>query len=227
MRTDREAGAVDPFSANSLLSAAGPYAAATLFAVLLIESALPIGFVLPGDSLLLTAGLACASGHLSLPWVLGAAFCGAVLGSQSGYVLGRAGGRALPGPRHVHLQRAVERFERLADRRGYGPAMIAARFIPVARTVAGPVSGLLRIGVPRFTAWQSAGALVWTGAMVLTGYAVGRVAPGLERYLPAFLLLAALSLPLTATAGCLLIRARRLLARPAACLETGKETTPP
>jgi membrane-associated protein len=86
---------VDPFSANSLLSTAGPYAAATLFAVLLIESSLPIGFVLPGDSLLLTAGLACASGHLSLPWVLGAAFCGAVLGAQGGYLLGRVGGSAM------------------------------------------------------------------------------------------------------------------------------------
>lgn len=220
---------MDPFSANSLLSAAGPYAAAALFAVLLIESALPIGFVLPGDSLLLTAGLACASGHLSLPWVLGAAFCGAVLGAQGGYVLGRVGGRALPGSRSVHLQRAVVRFEHLAERRGYGPAMIAARFIPVARTVAGPLSGLLRIGVLRFAAWQSAGALVWTGATVLTGYAVGRVAPGLERYVPLFLLLAALSLPLTATAGYLVTcaRARRLPVRSTAGLEPVEETASP
>jgi membrane-associated protein len=105
--------------------------------------------------------------------------------------------------------------------------MIAARFIPVARTVAGPLSGLLRIGVLRFTAWQSAGALVWTGTMVLTGYVVGRVAPGLERYVPAFLLLAALSFPLTATVGYLLVRARRMLARPAAGLEPVKETTRP
>ena len=219
---------MDPFSANSLLSAAGPYAAATLFAVLLVESSLPIGFVLPGDSLLLTAGLACASGHLSLPWVLGAAFCGAVLGAQGGYLLGRVGVRVpLPGRRSVHLQRAVVRFERLAERRGYGPAMIAARFIPVARTVAGPLSGLLRVGVLRFTAWQSAGALAWTGATVLSGYAVGRVAPGLERYVPEFLLLAALSFPLAVTAGYLLIRARRLLARQAAGSEPVKETTRP
>lgn len=216
---------MDPFSANSLLGAAGPYTAAALFAVLLVESALPIGFVLPGDSLLLTAGLACATGRLSLPWVLGAAFCGAVLGAQGGYLLGRAGGRTLrPGPRYLRLQHAVVRFERLAERRGYGPAMIAARFIPVARTVAGPLSGLLRIGVVRFTAWQSAGALIWTGATVLTGYAVGRAAPGLERYIPAFLLLAALSFPLGATAGYLIIRVRRLLARPSASLEPVKES---
>lgn len=205
-----------PFSATSLVSGAAPYAAAAVFLVLLVESALPIGFVLPGDTLLLAAGVACATGHLPLPWMLGAAAGGAVLGTQGGYLLGRLGTRALlPGPRNLHTQRAVVRFEQLAARRGYGPALVATRFIPVARSVAGPLSGLLRIPAARFTAWQGAGGLLWTTAVTFAGYGVGRAAPGLERYLPAFLLLAALSFPVSAGLGFLLVRmrARRLLAR--------------
>ncbi|MBR7830718.1 DedA family protein [Actinospica sp. MGRD01-02] len=206
---------MDPFSTTSLLSAAAPYAAAAVFLVLLIESALPIGFVLPGDTLLLTAGLACATGHLSLPWILGAATGGAVLGAQGGYLVGRLGTRALlPGPRDHRIHRAAVRFERLATRRGYGPALVAARFIPVARSVAGPLSGLVRVPTARFTAWQTAGGITWAGSATLAGYAVGRLEPGLERYVPAFVLVAALSFPITAGLGYLLlrVRARRLLA---------------
>lgn len=200
---------MDPFSTSSLLSGAAPYASATVFAVLLAESALPFGFILPGDTLLLTAGLACATGHLPLPWILAAAAGGAALGTQAGYLLGRLGTRALlPGRRSRHLHRAVARFERLSARRGYGPALVAARFVPVARSVAGPLSGLLRIPAARFTAWQAAGALIWAVAMTLAGYGAGRTAPGLERYVPAFLLLATLSFPITAGLGYLLVRVR-------------------
>jgi membrane-associated protein len=207
---------VDPFSTTSLLSVAAPYAAAAVFLVLLLESAVPIGFVLPGDTLLLTAGLACATGHLSLPWMLSAAAGGAVLGAQGGYLLGRLGTRALlPGPQGRHVRRAAARFEHLSARRGYGPALLAARFIPVARSVAGPLSGLLRIPAARFTTWQVAGGITWSLSVTLAGYGVGRAAPGLERYLPLFLLLAAFSFPITAGLGYLLlrVRARRLLRR--------------
>jgi membrane-associated protein len=200
---------VDPFFTTSLLTVASPYAATAVFLVLLVESALPVGFVLPGDTLLLTSGLACATGHLSLPWMLSAAVGGAVLGAQAGYLLGRLGARVLlPGPRTHHVQRAMARFEQLSERRGYGPALIAARFIPVARSVAGPFSGLLRIPVGRFTAWQVAGGITWPLGVTLTGYGVGWLAPGLERYLPLFLLLTALSFPITAGLGYLLLRVR-------------------
>jgi membrane-associated protein len=182
---------------------------AAVFTILLFESALPIGFVLPGDTLLLSAGLTCASGHLSLPWMLGAAAGGAVLGAQGGYLLGRLGTHApLGGRRRQHIQRAVARFEQLSSRRGYGPALVAARFIPVARSVVGPVSGLLQIPAARFTVWQTAGGITWAATVTLAGYGVGRAAPGLEHYLPLFLILAALSFPITAGLGYLLLRLR-------------------
>lgn len=206
---------MDVFSANSLL-AAGPYAPAVVFVVLFVESALPIGFVLPGDTLLLTAGLACANGRLPLAGMLAAACAGALLGAHAGYLLGRAGSRFVrPGTRNARLARTMERFQRLVKRRGYGPALIAARFIPVARSLAGPLSGIVHIPLARFTVWQAVGGLAWATFGTLTGYFVGRADPGLERFLPLLLLLAALSFPITAVLGYLLVhvRARRRAAR--------------
>lgn len=198
---------MNPFDANALLSAAGPYAPAAVFAALFAESCLPIGFVLPGDTLLLTVGLVCAAGLASLPWMLGAAASGAVLGICGGYLLGRLGSRALSTRRtHRQVLRATQRFERLAARRGFGPALIAARFVPVARSTAGPFSGLLRVPVTRFIRWAVLGGLLWTGSLISGGYLIGRADPGLERYTPDALMLAALSFPTTALLG--YVRAR-------------------
>lgn len=139
-------GTVDPFSTTALLGAAAPCVVAAVFLVVLAESALPIGFVLPGDTLLLTASLCCAPGRLSLAWVMAAAAAGAVFGAQGGFLLGRLGTRvAQLSPRNAHVQRAGARFEKFARRRGFGPA---------------PPSGLIGISVLRFTAWQAAGGLV-------------------------------------------------------------------
>ncbi|HEV2637136.1 MAG TPA: DedA family protein [Actinocrinis sp.] len=193
---------MNPFSATSLLTGLGPYAAAGILLVLFIETALPIGFVLPGDTLLLTAGLLCATGHLSLPWVLAAAAAGAIAGAQTGYLIGRIGERQLPlRHRNSRIERAMTRIEHLATRRGPGPALLAARFIPGARSLMGPLAGVLNLPLRAFVAWQVIGALAWTLTTTLAGYAAGRAAPGLEHYLPEFLAAAVLSLPLALACG--------------------------
>jgi membrane-associated protein len=187
----------------------GSRAATAVFLVLLAESALPFGFVLPGDTLLLTAGLTCATGHLSLWWTLVAAGAGAVAGAHGGYLLGRAGSRfVLPRPGNARIQRAVTRFELMSGRRGYGPALMAARFVPVARSVAAPLSGLLRVPAARFTVWQLVGGLVWVTVITLAGYGAGLADPALEHYAPLFLIVAALFLPLAAAGGYLVTRVR-------------------
>ena len=97
-----DAVALNPLSSTSLLASLG---ALGVFLALFAETGLLIGFFLPGDSLLFTAGLLCAttsSGkvHLSLPLVLLAAAGGALLGAQTGFVIGRKGGvRGSAGPR--------------------------------------------------------------------------------------------------------------------------------
>ncbi|GAA0421249.1 DedA family protein [Streptomyces luteireticuli] len=178
--------AVNPLDASSLLSSFGALGIAV---VLFAETGLLIGFFLPGDSLLFTAGLLCRPGahsgpHLDLAQVLAAAVTGALAGSQCGYVLGRRGGRTLLArSRNRRLLEGAQRAEELLDRYGHARAIVLARFVPVVRTVLNPLAGAL--GVPRreFTIWQVAGGVVWTAGLVLAGDALGAVVPNVDRYL--------------------------------------------
>ncbi|WP_431961704.1 DedA family protein [Actinacidiphila sp. bgisy160] len=177
--------ALNPLDATSLLTAFGT---AGIFLVLFAETGLLIGFFLPGDSLLFTAGLLCTTGtdglHLSLPRVLVAAAAGALLGAQAGYLIGRRAGRTLLGrARNRHLIDGTARAEDLLARYGHGKAIVLARFIPVVRTVLNPLAGIVRVPANTFALWQVTGGLVWTVALVLGGYALGASIPHVDRYL--------------------------------------------
>lgn len=177
--------ALNPLDATSLLTAFGT---AGVFLVLFAETGLLIGFFLPGDSLLFTAGLLCSSGtdglHLSLPRVLTAAAAGALLGAQTGYLIGRRAGRTLLArARNRHLIDGMARAEDLLARYGHGKAVVLARFIPVVRTVLNPLAGIVRVPGRTFALWQVTGGLVWTVALVLGGYALGASVPHVDRYL--------------------------------------------
>lgn len=190
--------AVNILDAGSLLSAFGALGIAV---VLFAETGLLIGFFLPGDSLLFTAGLLCVPGahgpvHLSLPEVLLASVAGALLGAQTGYWIGRRGGRALLArSRARKLREGAARAEELLDRYGHAKAIVLARFVPVVRTVLNPLAGALDVPARRFTLWQTAGGTVWTVGLVLGGYALGSSVPNVDRYLlPVIALVVAVSL---------------------------------
>ncbi|MFE7855025.1 DedA family protein [Streptomyces sp. NPDC057403] len=178
--------AVNVLDAGSLLSAFGALGVA---AVLFAETGLLVGFFLPGDSLLFTAGLLCANGvrgsvHLSLGQVLAAAVVGALLGAQTGYWIGRRGGRALlVRSRARKLHEGATRAEELLARYGHAKAVVLARFVPVVRTVLNPLAGALDVPVRVFTLWQVVGGLLWTVGLVLGGYALGSSVPNVDRYL--------------------------------------------
>ncbi|MGW2564893.1 DedA family protein [Streptomyces sp. NPDC001537] len=180
------AQAVNVLDAGSLLSAFGAFGIAV---VMFAETGLLVGFFLPGDSLLFTAGLLCVPGvrgsvHLSLPQVLAAAVAGALLGAQTGYWLGRRGGRALLArSRAKKLHEGAARAEELLARYGHAKAVVLARFVPVVRTVLNPLAGALDVPVRVFTLWQVIGGLVWTVGLVLGGYALGSSVPNVDRYL--------------------------------------------
>jgi len=180
------AQAVNVLDAGSLLSAFGALGIAV---VMFAETGLLVGFFLPGDSLLFTAGLLCVPGvrgsvHLSLPQVLAAAVAGALLGAQTGYWLGRRGGRALLArSRAKKLHEGAARAEELLARYGHAKAVVLARFVPVVRTVLNPLAGALDVPVRVFTLWQVIGGLVWTIGLVLGGYALGSSVPNVDRYL--------------------------------------------
>jgi membrane-associated protein len=181
--------------------------------VLFAETGLLIGFFLPGDSLLFTAGLLCtaAPGHparLSLPLVIVAAVGGAILGAQTGFYIGRTGGRRLlERGRSRRLRASGDRAGELLARYGYGKAIVLARFIPVIRTVVNPVAGAVGVPARTFTIWQAAGGLLWSAGVTLAGYALGSAIPGIDTYLlPAIAVIVLISfIPI----GIELLRSRR------------------
>jgi membrane-associated protein len=185
--------------------------------VLFAETGLLIGFFLPGDSLLFTAGLLCtaAPGHparLSLPLVIVAAVGGAILGAQTGFYIGRTGGRRLlERGRSRRLRASGDRAGELLARYGYGKAIVLARFIPVIRTVVNPVAGAVGVPARTFTIWQAAGGLLWSAGVTLAGYALGSAIPGIDTYLlPAIAVIVLISfIPI----GIELLRSRRAARR--------------
>ncbi len=178
--------AVNVLDASSLLAAFGALGVAV---VLFAETGLLVGFFLPGDSLLFTAGLLCVPGaaggpRLELYQVLPAAVAGALVGAQVGYVIGRRGGGALlrrSSSRSLH--HGVERAEELLAKYGYGKAIVLARFIPVVRTVLNPLCGVLEVPVRTFTLWQVVGGVLWAVGVTMAGYGLGSSVPSIDRYL--------------------------------------------
>ncbi|WP_460106981.1 DedA family protein [Streptomyces sp. YKOK-J1] len=178
--------AVNPLDAQSLLAAFGVVGVGV---VMFAETGLLIGFFLPGDSLLFTAGLLCTGGgrhgvHLSLGPLLAAAAFGALAGAQCGYLIGRrAGGALLARSRSARLREGAERAEELLGRYGHAKAIFLARFVPVVRTVLNPLAGALEVPLGAFTVWQVIGGLVWSLGLTLAGYALGSSIPDVDRYL--------------------------------------------
>lgn len=178
--------AVNVLDATSLLSSFG---AVGIAVVMFAETGLLVGFFLPGDSLLFTAGLLCVPGasgavHLSLWQVLLAALAGALLGAQTGYVLGRRGGPALLArTRSRKIHEGAARAADLLERYGHAKAVVLARFVPVVRTVLNPLAGTLDVPVRVFTLWQVAGGTVWSVGLVLAGYGLGSSVPHVDTYL--------------------------------------------
>lgn len=178
--------ALNPLDSTSWLASLG---AAGVFLVLFAETGLLIGFFLPGDSLLFTAGLLCTTTttnkiHLSLPAVLVAAAAGALLGAQTGFWLGRKGGRPLlERSRNKHLTAGAARAEELLARYGHAKAIVLARFIPVVRTILNPLAGALDVPGAVFARWQAIGGLAWSLGVTLAGYALGSSVPSIDKYL--------------------------------------------
>ena len=177
--------AVNPLSANSLLAAFG---AAGIFVIMFAETGLLVGFFLPGDSLLFTAGLLCTTSkngvHLNLPTVLLCAVAGALIGAQVGYLIGQKGGKPLLArSKNKHIRAGAERAEQILGDYGHAKAIMIGRFIPVVRTVLNPVAGALNVPVRTFTIWQVVGGLIWSIGVTLAGYGLGNTIPNIDTYL--------------------------------------------
>src|SRR5579883_2891928 len=152
-----------------------------LFAILFAETGLLVGFFLPGDTLLITAGLLAARGHLHIAGVLGAMIAGAVLGDAVGYLIGKQAGRRLYGRddsfwfRRDHLEKA----RRFYARHG-GKTIVAARFLTGLRTFAPVVAGAADMPYPRFAFFNVIGAVGWICSVTLAAFAFGNAVRHLD-----------------------------------------------
>lgn len=169
---------------NALVAAAG-YTGIT--AIIFIETGLLFPF-LPGDSLLVTAGLYASktTGPIQLNvWLLGA-LCSvaAIAGDQIAYAIGRRSGQALfqrPDSRwfkREHLLAARDFYEQHG-----GKTIILARFMPFVRTFAPVVAGAAQMRYRTFVVYNVVGGLLWIWSMLLTGYYVAKAIPGLDRHI--------------------------------------------
>jgi len=155
-----------------------------LFAIVFTETGLLIGFFLPGDSLLITAGIVAAAGGLNIWWLNVVLIVAAITGDSVGYAIGvRLGPRLFKRPQSLlfnprHIERTRVFYER------HGPkTIVIARFVPIVRTFAPVVAGVGQMEYRRFIFYNVAGGIGWVTSMTWAGYGLGRVIPNLGSYI--------------------------------------------
>jgi membrane-associated protein len=152
-------------------------------AIVFAETGLLIGFFLPGDSLLVTAGVFAATGKLNLWHVIGLLSVAAIVGDTVGYWFGRRVGQALfTRPRSLlfnpdHLRRAHDFYEKHG-----GKTIIIARFMPIIRTFAPIVAGMGQMNYRRFVSFNVVGGILWVISMTGIGYFLGQI-PGVREHI--------------------------------------------
>ncbi|WP_312894405.1 DedA family protein [Nonomuraea soli] len=154
-----------------------------VLAIIFAETGLLLGFFLPGDSLLVAAGIFSSASvaigmgiePISLPVLLiGTPLC-AIAGAQLGHFLGARFGRKMfdkPDSKlfkKEHVLRAEEFFEKF----GPAKAIVLARFVPIVRTFMNPVAGVLEMNPKRFFVWNVIGGVIWTESLILLGHFLG------------------------------------------------------
>lgn len=155
-----------------------------IFGIVAAESGLFFGFVLPGESLLFSAGIVAAQGLMSLWVLLPAVILAAVLGDSMGYWTGKKlGGWLLRQPdsfffkkHHVYLA------QRFYAKHG-GKAVILARFVPTVRTFAPIAAGISGMPYRLFFVWSVTGSFLWAGGVTVLGYFLGTLIPDINGYL--------------------------------------------
>jgi membrane-associated protein len=157
---------------------------ALLVAIVFAETGLLIGCFLPGDSLLITAGLLAAAGHLSIWWINVLLMAAAIVGDSVGYAIGaRLGPRIFTREKSLlfnpkHVLRTRHFYEK------YGPkTIVIARFVPIIRTFAPVLAGVGEMRYRRFLTYNVLGGIGWVASMSLAGFGLGRAVPNISKYM--------------------------------------------
>lgn len=155
-----------------------------LAAIVFTETGLLVGFFLPGDSLLVTAGVVAAAGHLNIWWLNALLVVAAIAGDSVGYAIGwRLGPRLFTRPRsRLFNPRHVDRTRAFYARYG-AKTIVIARFVPIIRTFAPVVAGVGQMEYHRFVFYNVAGGVGWVTSMTWAGYLLGQAVPDVGRRL--------------------------------------------
>ena len=144
--------------------------------IIFVETGLLIGFFLPGDSLLFSAGLVAAvRDDINIVFLVFSIFLAAFIGDQVGYIIGRKVGRPyLEKHKSKRMMRMLERSELFYERYGWWSVVIA-RYIPWVRTFVPPIAGTIKMNYYRFLSANALGALLWGVGITLAGYYSGSI----------------------------------------------------
>lgn len=157
---------------------------AGIFAIIFAESGLLIGFFLPGDSLLFTAGFLASQGIFDVRLLAVGCFISAVVGDSVGYAFGHKVGRRLFHKEDSvffhkkHLMKAENFYEKHGRK-----TIVLARFMPVVRTFAPIVAGIGSMEYRTFLIFNIIGGLLWGVGLTVAGYLLGNLIPDVDRYL--------------------------------------------
>jgi membrane-associated protein len=166
----------------------GGYVALTI--IIFAETGLLIGFFLPGDSLLVSAGLLAARGMFDV-WIMCLILsAAAILGQTVGYAIGKTAGPRLFARedsmffKRSHLQRAHDFYEKHG-----GLTVVLARFMPIVRTFVPVVAGAANMQYRKFQSYNVIGGVLWVCSMLMIGYGLGRYIPGIETHIDKVIIL--------------------------------------
>jgi membrane-associated protein len=184
---------MNPLDPTYWLQLFGTFATIGVLAIIFAETGLLIGCILPGDSLLFTAGIltvvdtinGTTFNTLSLPVLLIGGPIAAIAGAQVGHWLGARYGRKLfdrPDSR-IFRQEWVDKAEHYFEKFGPARAVVLARFIPIVRTFLNPLAGMLGMDARMFLVWNVIGGVIWTDGLFLLGHFLGTSVPDIERYI--------------------------------------------
>jgi membrane-associated protein len=154
-----------------------------LFGIIFAETGLLVGFFLPGDSLLVTAGILAGQGYLDISFLMILLSAAAIVGDSTGYAIGKKTGPMIfTRPKSLlfnpeHLNKAHRFYEKYG-----GKTIVIARFVPIVRTFAPVVAGVGQMSYRRFLAFNIFGGIGWIATMTAAGYFLGSL-PGVDKYL--------------------------------------------
>ncbi len=167
-----------------------------IFGIIFAETGLLIGFFLPGDSLLFTAGILAAENILNIYLVIIVMLGAAIIGNGVGYWIGRKFGPKVFAKENSLLfnKKHVAKAEQFFDKHGW-KTLILARFVPIVRTFVPVMAGIGKMPYWQFMLHNVLGAVIWIGSVTILGYWLGHTVDNIEAYIiPVILLIILLSI---------------------------------